>query len=47
MSHAERGAMTLEDQANMLLGHDLYHIDQLSEFWPRRWRLLGEVGIGH
>lgn len=29
--HNERGKQTLYDQANMLLGHDLYHIDQLCE----------------
>lgn len=28
--HPERGVMTIEDQANMLLGHDLYHIEQLT-----------------
>jgi hypothetical protein len=28
--HRERGRMTVEDQANMLLGHDLYHIEQIS-----------------
>lgn len=30
--HPERGTMTVEDQANMLLGHDLYHLEQLSAF---------------
>jgi uncharacterized damage-inducible protein DinB len=29
--HNERGPQTLYDQANMLLGHDLYHIAQLSD----------------
>ena len=29
--HPERGAVTIEDQAAMMLGHDLYHLDQLSE----------------
>jgi hypothetical protein len=27
--HNERGELSLNDQANMLLGHDLYHIQQL------------------
>ncbi|MCB8932021.1 MAG: DinB family protein [Fimbriimonadaceae bacterium] len=30
--HPERGPMTVDDQANMLLGHDLYHLEQLSGF---------------
>lgn len=30
--HPERGEMSVDDQANMLLGHDLYHIEQLLEF---------------
>ena len=30
--HNERGAMTLDDQANLLVGHDLYHIEQLSAY---------------
>jgi hypothetical protein len=29
--HNERGKQTLYDQANLLLGHDLYHIDQLTQ----------------
>lgn len=29
--HSEKGEMTLEDNANMLLGHDLYHLEQLSD----------------
>jgi hypothetical protein len=29
--HPERGRQTAEDLANLLLGHDLYHIEQLSE----------------
>lgn len=29
--HPERGNVTIEDQAAMLLGHDLYHLDQLSD----------------
>lgn len=28
--HPERGLMTIEDQAAFLLGHDLYHIEQLA-----------------
>lgn len=28
--HPERGAQTAEDLANTLLGHDLYHIEQLT-----------------
>ncbi len=31
VAHPERGSMTVADMANMLLGHDLYHLDQLSE----------------
>lgn len=34
-THTERGPMTLEDQANLLLGHDLYHIEQLSDLFER------------
>lgn len=29
--HTERGEQSVEDLANCLLGHDLYHIEQLSE----------------
>ena len=29
VTHNERGVQTLYDQANALLGHDLYHIEQL------------------
>jgi hypothetical protein len=32
--HPERGALTLADQANMLLGHDLYHIEHLTLYLP-------------
>lgn len=32
IDHPERGVLTLEDMANMLLGHDLYHIEHLSEY---------------
>ncbi len=34
-NHPERGTMTLYDQANLLLGHDLYHIQQLAEVLER------------
>jgi hypothetical protein len=30
VEHPERGAMTVEDMANMLVGHDLYHVEQLA-----------------
>ena len=30
--HPERGELTVADQANALIGHDLYHIEQLSEY---------------
>jgi hypothetical protein len=30
--HSERGKMTLYDQANLLLGHDLYHIEHLTQY---------------
>lgn len=30
--HPERGELTTEDLANLLLGHDLYHIEQLSAY---------------
>ena len=33
--HPERGDVTIEDQAAMMLGHDLYHLDQLSEVLER------------
>jgi hypothetical protein len=29
--HPERGEMTLSNLANMLLGHDMYHVSQLVE----------------
>ncbi|MCC2671855.1 MAG: hypothetical protein K0Q72_4326, partial [Armatimonadetes bacterium] len=32
--HPERGPQSAEDLANALLGHDLYHIEQLSEYLP-------------
>jgi hypothetical protein len=30
--HPENGTMRLADQANMLLGHDLYHIEQIAAY---------------
>ena len=30
--HSERGEQSLLEQANMLLGHDLYHLEHLSGF---------------
>lgn len=30
--HSERGRITVADMANMLLGHDIYHLDQLSAY---------------
>ncbi len=30
--HPEKGVMTLNDQANLLVCHDMYHIDQLSAY---------------
>lgn len=33
--HPERGEVTIEDQAAMMLGHDQYHLDQLSEVLAR------------
>lgn len=32
ITHNEKGKQTVADQANQLLGHDLYHIDHLTEF---------------
>ena len=34
VSHPERGMLTTEDLTNLLLGHDLYHIEQLSAYLP-------------
>lgn len=39
VTHPERGLMTLSGLANFLLGHDLYHIEQLSAY-------LGEKSVG-
>ena len=36
--HPERGAISVRDQAGMLIGHDMYHIEQLSG-------LLGENAL--
>lgn len=36
VTHPERGVLTVEDMANMLLGHDLYHVEQLSEYLVER-----------
>ncbi|MFQ3669066.1 MAG: DinB family protein [Fimbriimonadaceae bacterium] len=30
VEHPERGRMTIEDIANMLVGHDMYHVEQLA-----------------
>ena len=30
--HPENGPMILGDQANMLVAHDMYHVDQLSRY---------------
>jgi hypothetical protein len=30
--HNEKGSMTAYDQANMLLGHDIYHFDHATQF---------------
>lgn len=30
--HDERGEQSVEDLANFLLGHDMYHLEQLSEY---------------
>ena len=32
VEHPERGTLSVEDQANLILGHDLYHIEQLSAY---------------
>jgi hypothetical protein len=32
LHHPERGLQSVEDLANLVLGHDLYHIEQLSEY---------------
>jgi len=30
--HNEKGPMTAEDQINMLVGHDMYHIEHLTQY---------------
>jgi hypothetical protein len=30
--HSERGLQTLEDQASLLLGHDHYHLEHLTQY---------------
>ena len=32
--HPERGTLSVDDLANLLIGHDLYHIEQLSAYLP-------------
>lgn len=32
VTHPERGVLSADDLANMLLGHDLYHIEQLTGY---------------
>lgn len=32
VTHNEKGLMTAYDQANMLLGHDIYHLEHASQF---------------
>ena len=32
--HPEKGAMTLYDQLNLLLAHDAYHVEHLTQFLP-------------
>ncbi len=32
--HPERGEQSASDLANLLLGHDTYHIEQLSAYLP-------------
>ena len=34
--HNEKGRQTVSDQANQLLGHDLYHIDHLLEYFHEK-----------
>jgi len=34
--HPERGPLSAEDLTNLLLGHDLYHIEQLSAYLPEK-----------
>ncbi len=32
LEHPEQGTISLDDIANMQMGHDLYHIEQLTEY---------------
>jgi uncharacterized damage-inducible protein DinB len=32
--HPHMGQMYLEDYANMLLGHDMYHLEQITQYLP-------------
>ena len=34
VQHPERGPLSAYDLANLLIGHDLYHIEQLSAYLP-------------
>ncbi len=34
--HPERGVQTIYDMANLELGHDTYHVEQLLQFLPKR-----------
>jgi hypothetical protein len=34
--HPERGKMSIEDTANMLVGHDMYHVEQLIQLMDVR-----------
>ena len=36
VTHPERGVQSAEDMAGTLIGHDLYHIEQLSAYLQRR-----------
>jgi|SRR5579871_1053366 len=36
VQHPERGVQSVDDMANLILGHDLYHIEQLSAFLPEQ-----------
>lgn len=36
ITHNEKGRQTVADQANQFLGHDLYHIDHLTEFFAEK-----------
>ncbi len=34
VNHPERGTLTVEDMTNMILGHDLFHIEHLTQYVP-------------